>query len=127
MSAIQTVYMVKELSKTLLGLPPITALSLAVRVDAMKEDDNIQEKFAPVFRGLGNMGELRIPNQAETRPTTSCSLHVEECTIATTQKSPARAGKDGVYLCYLQGGQAYNLVRRNGCSTKDEWLHKNLC
>ena len=56
-STIQTIYVVKELSKNLLGLPAITALNLAVRVDAVKEDDDIREKFAPVFRGLGNMGE----------------------------------------------------------------------
>ena len=69
--------MVKELSKNLLGLPAITALNLAVRVDAVKEDDDIWEKFAPVFRGLGNMGEeYQIKLKPDPQPRELPKLHI---------------------------------------------------
>ena len=42
----------------MLGLPAITALNLAARLDTMGETaTEIQEKFSSLFEGLGNFGE----------------------------------------------------------------------
>ena len=53
----------KDLKKNLLGLPAITALQLAVRIDATSGSEGagqetvILQKFPAVFQGLGNLGE----------------------------------------------------------------------
>ena len=56
--------MVKDLKSNLLGLPAIKALMLAARLDGVATEATatlttqyIQERFAKVFRGLGNLGE----------------------------------------------------------------------
>ena len=48
----QPVFVVKVLKMNLLGLPAITALRLAVRIDS-----TVKERFPSVFQGLGNLGE----------------------------------------------------------------------
>lgn len=60
----QQVYVVKGLKNNLLGLPAITALNLAARVDMITGSDSTQsttctfrEKFPQIFEGLGNLGE----------------------------------------------------------------------
>ena len=52
--------MVKGLKQNLLGLPAITALGLAVRIDTTTGVDpktKILAEFPAVFQGLGNLGE----------------------------------------------------------------------
>ena len=65
-SAQHQVYVVKGLNNNLLGLPAITSLSLAARLDAAAHtrreqtatyDELIHKKFPTVFNGLGNLGE----------------------------------------------------------------------
>ena len=58
-TTVQTVYVVNGLKTNLLGLPAITALNLAARVDSASETilHNVEDDFASVFQGLGNMGE----------------------------------------------------------------------
>ena len=62
----QRVYVVDGLKTNLLGLPAISALGLAVRVDATETDNlstttqipaDIMEQFPSLFKGLGNLGE----------------------------------------------------------------------
>ena len=56
----QTIYVMEGLKNNLLGLPAITALNLAVRVDATTTDNidtEIREQFSSLFKGLGNLGE----------------------------------------------------------------------
>ena len=53
----QQVFVVQGLKSDLLGLPAITALNLAVQVDATTRDTELKEKFPAVFHGLGNLGE----------------------------------------------------------------------
>ena len=60
----QHVYVVNGLKTNLLGLPAITALSLAVRTDAVEtktqqrvDETDIKKQFPSVFQGLGNLGE----------------------------------------------------------------------
>ena len=60
----QDIFVVKELKHNLLGLPAITALKLAVRVDCTQSMDAtpstttvFKERFPQVFEGLGNLGE----------------------------------------------------------------------
>ena len=52
----QQVYVVEGLQNNLLGLPAITSLNLAARVDAAG-DTPIQERFPVVFQGLGMLEE----------------------------------------------------------------------
>ena len=53
----QQVFVVKGLKTNLLGLPAITALNLAARVDSANCDADIRQRYPKVFEGLGNLGE----------------------------------------------------------------------
>ena len=53
----QQVYVVDGLKTNLLGLPAITALHLAARVDASHTSTDVARNFPNVFKGLGNLGE----------------------------------------------------------------------
>ena len=55
----QQVYVIKGLKTNLLGLPAITALNLAARIDTAAQDaeNDIRKQFPKVFEGLGNLGE----------------------------------------------------------------------
>ena len=52
----QQVYVVDKLKRNLLGLPTITALNLAARIETTTQED-IPKQFPKVFQGLGNLGE----------------------------------------------------------------------
>lgn len=56
-TAMQQVFVVKCLKTNLLGLPAITALKLAVRVDSTTLDTDWRKDFPSVFQGLGNLGD----------------------------------------------------------------------
>ena len=54
----QQVFVVDGLKNNLLGLPAITSLNLAVRVDETSlATTDIRERFPRLFEGLGNLGE----------------------------------------------------------------------
>jgi len=54
----QIVYVVKSLKNNLLGLPAITSLNLAIRVQQIEESNiPVHEEFPNLFKGLGTMGE----------------------------------------------------------------------
>ena len=58
----QQVYLLRHLKRNRLGLPAITALELAARLDAtaqeeVQEGKGIQHEFPNIFKGLGNLGE----------------------------------------------------------------------
>ena len=55
----QSVFVVDELKTNLLGLPTITVLNLAVRVDVLTDvsEKDIPNQFPSLFQGLGNLGE----------------------------------------------------------------------
>lgn len=55
--------MIEGLKNNLLGLPAITGLELAVRLDATVEDKSIQDQFPSVFKGLGNQGIQADPDK----------------------------------------------------------------
>ena len=55
-SSEQQIFVIKDLKSNLLGLPAITALSLAVRLDAAYTT-LVEDSFPTVFQGLGNLGE----------------------------------------------------------------------
>ena len=58
----QPVYVIRGLKSNLLGLPAITALKLAIRVNTTTTEpaevmDNHKKQFPSLFKGLGNLGE----------------------------------------------------------------------
>ena len=54
----QRVYVIEGLKSNLLGLPAITSLGLAVRVDTIEDTTtSIRREYPTVFTGLGNLGE----------------------------------------------------------------------
>ena len=69
-SSLQTVYVVKGLKTNLLGLPAITALNLATRMDTtVTELPSIPEKFPSLFQGLGCFGEeYKIKLKTDAKP-----------------------------------------------------------
>ena len=58
-TASQSVYVVDGLKTNLLGLPTITALNLAARINALTgvSKQDIPKQFPLLFKGLGNLGE----------------------------------------------------------------------
>ena len=57
-SSLQTVFVVKDLKINLLGLPAITALKLAARINDITDyHAMIEGSFPAVFKGLGNRKE----------------------------------------------------------------------
>ena len=73
----QNVFVVEGLKTNLLGLPSISALNLAVRVDSNCTDppsepeteQTVCRKFPKVFQGLGNLGkEYHIQLQPDSQP-----------------------------------------------------------
>lgn len=69
-STVQHVSVVTGLKTNLLGLPAITALKLATRVDSATSTlTEIREKFPQIFKGLGNLGELyKIKLKPDAKP-----------------------------------------------------------
>ena len=67
----QAVFVVEGLKTNLLGLPTITALNLAVRVDSITDipEQDIPKQFPSLFQGLGNLGEeYDIQLKSEAKP-----------------------------------------------------------
>ena len=69
----QQVYVVNNLHTNLLGLPAISALHLATRIDTVDSlpttDEIIKRKFPNIFKGLGNLGEeYDIKLQPDAKP-----------------------------------------------------------
>ena len=69
----QQVYVVNNLHTNLLGLPAISALHLATRMDTVDSlpttDEIIKRKFPNIFKGLGNLGEeYDIKLQPDAKP-----------------------------------------------------------
>ena len=57
----QLTFVVDGLKTNLLGLPAITALSFAVRVDTTTDAETaIELQYPTVFHGLGNLGEVFV-------------------------------------------------------------------
>ena len=60
-SSVQTIFVVKDLQTNLLGLPAITALQLASKINETTSSQGIKERCRGVFQGLGTIGdEYRI-------------------------------------------------------------------
>ena len=65
-SSLQKIFVVKGLRTNLLGLPAITSLDLAARVDTTIDYSSlVNESFPNVFQGLGNLGE---PYEIQLKP-----------------------------------------------------------
>ena len=54
-SEVQQIFVIKDLKSNLLGLPAITALNLAARLDSTYTS-LVEDSFPTVFNGLGNLG-----------------------------------------------------------------------
>ena len=70
-TALQLVYVVDGLKTNLLGLPTITALNLAARIDALTgvSEQDIPKQFPLLFKGLGKLGEeYHIQFKPEAKP-----------------------------------------------------------
>ena len=67
----QLIYVADGLKTNLLGLPTITALNLAARIDALTglSEQDIPKQFPLLFKGLGNLGEeYHIQLKPEANP-----------------------------------------------------------
>jgi len=66
-SSQQTIFVIKGLKTNLLGLPAITALKLAARIDTITDYQAIiEESFPTLFQGLGNLGEPYVISSCPT-------------------------------------------------------------
>ena len=62
MKTSQPIFVIKGLQQNLLGLPAITAIEIAIRVEVIGNEgadtkDQVKEIFPSVFEGLGNLGK----------------------------------------------------------------------
>ena len=60
-SSVRTIFVVNGLQRSLLGLPAIRSLQLLSCIDAINSNQpeyEIPHRFASLFQGLGNLGEL---------------------------------------------------------------------
>ena len=71
----QQVCVIKGLKTNLLGLPAITALNLAARVDSANCKTNNHQRFPKVFGGLENLEEFKTRLKPDT---TSCTLFTSQ-------------------------------------------------
>lgn len=70
--ALEEVYVVKKLSRCLLGLPAIEALGLVQRVNAVQTETDVVKQFPKLFGGLGRLKEeYKIELQDDAKP---CAL-----------------------------------------------------
>lgn len=66
-STVQTIYVVKQLSQNLLGLPAIRELQLLTQVDEV--ETSIMEQYPALFTGLGTLqGDYKIQLKPDTQP-----------------------------------------------------------
>ena len=87
-SSSQQIFVIKNLKHNLLGLPAITALHLAARLDSTYTA-MVQNRFPSVFQGLGNLGEPYIHNQTPTELYSLCSKHAKSHPITLAKSSPS--------------------------------------
>jgi len=87
-SSSQQIFVIKNLKHNLLGLPAITALHLAARLDSTYTA-MVQNRFPSVFQGLGNLGEPYIHNQTPTELYSLCSKHAKSHPITLAKLSPS--------------------------------------
>ena len=90
-SSIQQIFVIKDLKSNLLGLPAITALILAARLDSTYTS-SVEDSFPTIFKGLGNLGE---PYTIKLRVMQFCThyLHLEQFSypyLITSKKSSQR-------------------------------------
>ena len=65
-SSEEVIFVVRDLHNNLLGLPAIQNLQLIQKIDTTS---NIRDRFAKVFKGLGNLGEeYKIQLKDDARP-----------------------------------------------------------
>ena len=115
---------VTGLETNLLGLPAITVLNLATRVDsATSTSTDIQEKFPRVFKGLGNLRKLyEIKLKPDAKPYALFTpRHVPLPLCAKVNEELARMEAMG------KGGQAYTMVCGNGCGSQEIMCRSHLC
>ena len=69
-SSQQEVYVVRDVERALLGLPPIESLQLLMRIDsaARQPSWSVQEEFPQLFQGLGKLGEYEIKLKENATP-----------------------------------------------------------
>ena len=116
----QRIYVVKGLKTDLLGLPAITALNLAVRVDANNERScHNQEKIPKTFYRTWEP-RRRVWHY-------SCNLLPKTCPTPIAQESTTRVETDGGNGGYIKGGPIHRVVCWNGGGAKTEQIHTDVC
>ena len=107
-SSAQQVFVVTGLKTNLLGLPAITAVNLAARVESTSSTPtDMREKFSGVFKELGNLGEeYEIRLKPDTKPYCLFTPHHVPLPLRTrvteelSRMSAVLSGLDGV-LCQM--------------------------
>ena len=64
----ETVHVVHGLRNILLGLPAISSLHLANRIESFAEVPDVQSEFADLFHGLGTLGDeyaIKLSDRAQ--------------------------------------------------------------
>ena len=123
---IQSVYVINTLKRNLLGLPTITALNLAVRVEAIMQCTNcaVADKFPSIFQGLGNFGESYT---IRLKPGEKPHAIYTPRHVAMPLRSKVKQELDRIESMNVQSRRAYSLVCWYGGCAKKDWDHQNMC
>ena len=126
-SSDHTIFVVKGLRNSLLGLPTITSLSLVKQVDRITEEESStwMSRYPKVFTGLGTMGEAY---EIKLKP------NAQPHAIYTPRQVPIpyrSKVKEELYRMealgrYIKSGKANYLVFGNGSNTQEEWFRTNM-
>ena len=123
----QTMFVVRGLKTNLSGLPAITALKLAARIDAITDYQAIiEESFPTLFQGLGNLGEPYViqllpdvqPHALHVSRNVPLSLRDKVCDELNRMKSIGVISRIEQPTQWCAGMVA---------NSKEEWISTYLC
>ena len=95
----QTIYVVRNLSRPLLGRPEIQALKVAVLIEPVQRD-SIVEEFPELFKGLGKLKDSYKIKLYTRRRRSDTFHHLNPTTCATLPSSKRRTPTYGENGCY---------------------------
>ena len=119
-TASQPVYVVDGLKTNLLGLPTITALNLAARIDALTgvSEQDIPKQFPLLFKGLGNLGEeYHIQLKPEAKP---FGIYTPRHVPLPLRDKVQKARQNGIFRGNLTSRPANTVVHGHGGRTQEK-------
>ena len=123
----EEIFVVRRLSKPLLGRPAIESLDLLHRVNTIESKDKLKKQFYKLFNGLGKLeGEYRIQLGADSKPfALATPRRVVIPMLPKVKAELERMERLGVVRCVQD--LAYRLVLGDGSCTEAGGKGSDMC